>query len=254
MPEENAQPTATTTRTPSPVRLQDELLQVLVDQWGHRGEFMRGMILRRSEIDTAQYDVESALARNVVRKLTEAEARSLPLTTALDENGEIDLDHARAMQFHAGVQTDVPRTVTTASGPAEPDHLSKDPQWPEDQQALRPVVVVDNPVVAETEGARAARVVATPAGAVFESPEERAAREAGEAAVGQPDLSTPDGYVDGTVDEVTARLDRVQSPAALDEIAAAERAGKDRAGVHAAVERRRAAIQEAGTGGASDEG
>lgn len=253
MPEENAQPTATTTRIPSPVRLQDELLQVLVDQWGHRGEFMRGMILRRSEIDTAEYDVESALARNVVRKLTEAEARSLPLTTALDENGETDLDHARAMQFHAGV-TDVPRTVTTASGPAEPDHLSKDPQWPEDQQALRPVVVVGTAGEAESEGARAARVVATPAGAVFESPEERAAREAGAAAVGQPDLSTPAGYVDGTVDEVTARLDRVQSPAALDEIGVAERAGKDRAGVHAAIERRRAAIQEAGTGGASDEG
>lgn len=58
------------------------------------------------------------------------------------------------------------------------------------------------------------------------------------------DPNSPEGYVDGTVDVVTARLDQVQNGPALDAIAAAETAGKNRSGVHEAIERRRADLPE----------
>lgn len=57
-----------------------------------------------------------------------------------------------------------------------------------------------------------------------------------------PDPDSPEGLVSGTVADVEARLEDIADEDGLDAIAAAEKAGKDRVGVHEAIERRRAAL------------
>lgn len=133
-------------RAPSSIRPEGDLATVLVDQWGHRGEFLRGDIVKLSELNPDHYDAQHALDLGVLRLLTEAEARaeSHPTTTALDFNLERDEDHARALRFHAGLSEDVPQTITTGSGPAEPQEFAKPTiqyTGPE-QPAARPIVVV----------------------------------------------------------------------------------------------------------------
>lgn len=167
----------------STVKTQANLHQVMVDQWGHRGEFIRGQIVNLGDLDSNHYDIEHAVRMGVLRPLTQAESRpgSLPLTTPLNDQGELDVDHQRAMQFAAGMTPEAPRTVTTAPGPAEPAEFAKPtiPFTGDNQPAGRPVVVVDTALEAETEATRATRIVPSPAGSVFESAADRAARESG---------------------------------------------------------------------------
>lgn len=190
MPEDTQTRAAEPARAPSTVRTVPDLAQVMVDQWGHRGEFTRGQVIDLGQLDSAHYDREHAVRVGAVRMLTEAEARawgpgSSPTSPTLDD-GSLDLDHQRAMQFGAGISPDLGRTVTTGQGPAEPAEFAKPtlpgPTGEANQPAARPVVVVDSAAEAETEGARAARIVATPSGPAFESADERAAREEPESA------------------------------------------------------------------------
>lgn len=168
------------TAGPSTVATVDHLAQVMVDQWGHRGEYIKGDILDRGALNPAHYDWDHAVRMGVLRLLTHAEARSWPTTTPLDDTGGVDQDHRRAMRYAAGISPDVPRTVTTASGPPEPAEFAKPTLAGPDnnQEAARPVVVVDSALEAETEGTRALRTVATSSGPVYESASERTAREA----------------------------------------------------------------------------
>jgi hypothetical protein len=219
-------PAAAPERRPSSVRLQDELLQVMVDQWGHRGEYTRGMIVRRSSINAAHYDVDSALMRGVVRRLTEAEARpeSLPLTTALDDNGEVDLDHARAMQFHAGIPPEAPRTVTVGQGPPEPAEFSKDAS--NAAPAARPIVEVGS--VEEVDAAaRPPEIVATPAGPAFAAPQE-----------------TNGGGNRPSASELAAQARQARSAAELEAVEA--QADARMTTVHDAVAQRRAELAQEG--------
>lgn len=117
-----------------------DLAVVLVDQWGHRGEFLRGDIVRLSELDSNSYDAKSALDRNVIRLLTDVEV-VLPPTTHSIEGGD---SFATAMRFHSGFADDVPTTITTASGAAEATEFSKPtvPFTGDSQPAARPVQIV----------------------------------------------------------------------------------------------------------------
>jgi hypothetical protein len=94
---------------------------VLVDQWGHRGEFLRGDIVQLSDLNPNEYDAQSALDRGVIRLLSEAEIARPPTTHSI-EGGE---SSAASMRAAAGFSDEVPTTVTTAQGPAEPPELSK---------------------------------------------------------------------------------------------------------------------------------
>lgn len=164
---------------PSTVRSSPDLVQVMVDQWGHRGEFTRGMILNIGDINPAHYDVEHAINVGALRRLSEAEARpeSWPLTVPLDAQGHADEAHRAAMRYSAGITQDVARTVTTEQGQAEPAEFSK-PTLPgpeNNQPAARPIVTA-SALEAETEGARATRVEATSGGMAYSQDMERVRR------------------------------------------------------------------------------
>jgi hypothetical protein len=98
-----------------------DLAVVVVDQWGHKGEFLRGDIIRLSELDSASYDAKSALDRNVIRLLTDAEVARPPTTQSVEGGDTFNA----AMRYHAGMLDEVPTTTTTASGPAEPAEFAK---------------------------------------------------------------------------------------------------------------------------------
>lgn len=173
-------------RAPSSLRAEGDLAQVTVDQWGHKGEFLRGDIVKLSELNPEHYDAQHALRMGVVRLLSEAEARSLPTTRALEFNLEPDEDHTRAMRFHAGIPEDVPQTITTEQGPPEPRELSKptvEYSGPNDP-APRPVIVAGSPEEVRQAAPQERPVVATPSGPAFATPEEAEEQRAAEA--GEP--------------------------------------------------------------------
>jgi hypothetical protein len=184
------------TRPPSTVLVQNDLAQITVDQWGQRGEFTRGIIVSRGEAEQAGFDFDHAVRVGAIRLLTHAEARqgSWPTTTPLDVAGYPDEDFQRGMQFHAGVVTELPRTVTTEQGPPEPPHLAKPtiPFQGQDQPAARPIEVADARA-AETAGMQTARVIPTSAGMAFATPQEseevaRAEEEGQPAQVAESDV------------------------------------------------------------------
>lgn len=114
---------------PSAVRTQKDLAQVMVDQWGHRGEFIRGMIIRLADLNPAHYDLEHALSLGVIRLLSEAEARvwrnTASSTSPTNADGSLDEAHRDRSRFDAGIPTEIPETVTTAQGQPEPAEFSK---------------------------------------------------------------------------------------------------------------------------------
>jgi hypothetical protein len=171
---------------PSTLRAEGDLAQVMVDQWGHKGEFLHGQIVKLSELNPEHYDAKHALRVGALRLLTEAEARSLPTTNALDYNGMPDEDHARAMRFHAGIVEEQPQTVTTEQGPPEPREFAKPTieYTGPNQEAARPVRVVGSAEEARAAGAQQAQVVATSSGPAFATPEEAEEQRAAEA--GEP--------------------------------------------------------------------
>jgi hypothetical protein len=166
------------TTGPSTIRLVDDQAQVLVDTWGHRGEFVRGHILSRVDADKAGFDWDHAVTVGAIRLLTEAEVRSLPTTFSALADGSPDEGLARATRYHSGILDEVPQTVTTGQGSAMPAGINDEPG--------RPVRVVGSAEEARAAGAQQAQVVATPSGPAFATPEEaeeqRAAAEAGEPA------------------------------------------------------------------------
>lgn len=148
---------------PSSVTTVDHLAQVMVDQWGHRGEFIKGQILNRNDINPDHYDWDAAVARGSVRLLTEAEARSWPTTTPEG----FGPDELAASRFNAGIVEDA-ETVTTAQDQAEPAEFAKPTlayNGP-DQPAARPIRVA-SAEEAMAAGSRTRRTVATPAGPVY---------------------------------------------------------------------------------------
>lgn len=139
---------------PSAVRTQDDLAQVMVDQWGHRGEFVKNQIVRLSELNPDHYDRVHAVRSSTLRLLTEAEARvwaeSVSPTSPTTDDGAFDEDNRRATRIGAGIPADVPQTITTGQGPAEPAEFSKSG----DQQAARPIV---EPEVGSSASSRSSR-------------------------------------------------------------------------------------------------
>lgn len=173
---------------PSTIRLVEDQAQVLVDTWGHRGEFVRGHILSRADADKAGFDWDHAVTVGAIRLLTEAEVRSLPTTFSALADGSPDEGLARATRYHSGILDTLPETVTTEQGPPEPPEFAKPTieYTGPNQEAARPVRVAGSPQEAEQAGAQTPPVVATPSGPAFATPEEaeeqRAAAEAGEPA------------------------------------------------------------------------
>jgi hypothetical protein len=114
---------------PSAVRTVDDVAQVMVDQWGHRGEFYKNQIVHRGDLDAAAYDWEHAVRVGAIRPLTHAEARvwaaSASPNSPLNPDGSLDLDHQAAMRIGAGIPLEQPQTITPAAGPAEPAEFSK---------------------------------------------------------------------------------------------------------------------------------
>jgi hypothetical protein len=164
-------------RPPSTVRLVDDRAQVVVDTWGHRGEFVRGQILERGEAEQAGFDWDHALRVGAIRQLTEAEARqgSVPGTMPLNLQGEADQDFIRAMRFHSGMSDTLPETVTTEQGPPEPPQFAKptiEYQGPNQEPPARPVRVA-SAQEAERAGAEQPRIVPTPSGPAFATREEQ---------------------------------------------------------------------------------
>jgi hypothetical protein len=148
---------------PSSVRTVDHLAQVMVDEWGYRREFIKGDILDRSKVEAAHYDWDHAIARGVIRPLTEAEARSYPTTTPEG----FGPDERAATRYNAGIVDDA-ETVTTEGGPAEPAEFAKPTLAgpTNNQPAARPIRVA-SAQEAESAGAQTRRTVATPAGPVY---------------------------------------------------------------------------------------
>lgn len=180
---------------PSSIKTVDHLAQVMVDQWGHRGEYVKGMIINRNDLNPAHYDWEHATQRSgALRLLTEAEARSQPTTTPVGFGD----DERAAVRYNAGIVDDA-ETVTTEQGMAEPEEFSK-PTLPgpaNNTPAARPVRV------ASAEDARAAggtrRTVATPAGPVYERQSDRdaASQRASSKAVAPAPAAETESKVEG---------------------------------------------------------
>lgn len=128
-------------RAPSAVRTVDNVAQVMVDQWGHRGEFFKNQIVHRGDLDAAAYDWEHAVRVGALRPLTQAEARvwaaSASPNSPLNPDGSLDTDHQAAMRIGAGIPLEQPQTITPAQGPAEPAEFSKSDN---DQPPPRPIV------------------------------------------------------------------------------------------------------------------
>lgn len=178
---EEKQAAAARRRAPSAIRPEGDLAQIMVDQWGHKGEFVRGDIIKLSELNPDHYDAKHALNTGVLRMLTEAEARpeSHPTTIALDFNLNPDEDHSRALRFHAGLPDDVPQTITSGQGPPEPAEFIKPTaaySGPNDPSP-RPVVVVGSPEEVRAATPAERTVVPTSSGPGYATDEEMAERE-----------------------------------------------------------------------------
>jgi hypothetical protein len=66
--------TAATT-PPDDEKVQDDLHEVMVDQWGWRAEYTKGQVIHRADLDPQHYDFEHAVRMGTLRPLTVAEAR-----------------------------------------------------------------------------------------------------------------------------------------------------------------------------------
>jgi hypothetical protein len=114
---------------PSTTQTVDHLAEVMVDQWGHRGEYIRGDVLDRSQVNPGHYDWDHAVTRGTLRPLTHAEARvwgggsSTTQVTAAD--GSPDADVSRSTRAAAGIPEELPETVTGPQGMPEPAEFSK---------------------------------------------------------------------------------------------------------------------------------
>lgn len=155
---------------PSAIKTVDNMAQVMVDQWGHRGEFVRGMIINRDDLDPTHYDWDHATQQSgALRLLTEAEARSQPTTTPIGF-GE---DERAAVRYNAGIVDDT-ETVTTEQGMAEPAEFSK-PVLPGPKNNPPPARPIRVASAEEATRGAVRRTVATPAGPVYERASDRKA-------------------------------------------------------------------------------
>jgi hypothetical protein len=165
---------------PSAVRTVDDEAQVMVDQFGHAGEFVRGDFVTRAQAKERGFDFDWAVNMGTLRKLTEAEMRSRPHTHGLDALGNVDEDFGRTMRFHAGMPEELPRTVTTAESFPEPKEWAK-PALPmvDGPPPARPVEVVGSAAEAQHAADYQQAVVHTEAGQpAFATPEEQEAMKA----------------------------------------------------------------------------
>lgn len=159
---------------PSAVRTVDNEAQVMVDQWGHKGEYVRGDFVKRSDAEGHGFDFDHAVRMGTLRLLTEAEMRSRPHTHGFDALGNADPDFERTMRFHAGMPEEMPKTVTTADSYPEPKEFAK-PTLPTVQgmPAGRPVEVVGSAQEAENANANLFTQVQTQSGTpAFAMPED----------------------------------------------------------------------------------
>jgi hypothetical protein len=169
-------------RAPSATVPEGNLAQVMVDTWGHRGEYVRGDIIRLSDLDPAHYDAEHAVRMGTLRLLSEAEARpeSMPHTFAVDAYGDRDPAFDAAMRYYAGIPEEQPVTITTAQGPAEPAEFAKPTLafTGDNAPPARPVQQADDPPKEAAE--RAARLAGPPPPPTSEEPATRRRRAAEE--------------------------------------------------------------------------